>query len=175
MSGRGYDLDFLPALRPVSGRPGVALPLLLLAIGVVFAAAAHRRRGETEARRAETLGLLEERARAATGAPDPLGAGGGGGTPREIVEQRAARIPWEAILASLAESLPAESRVERFAFEWEGGTLRIDVKGGGGDVGSALARSLASDTLFARRFPVVRSEEAGPSSFAILCENGGEP
>ncbi|MBM3319744.1 MAG: hypothetical protein FJY73_03605 [Candidatus Eisenbacteria bacterium] len=169
MSENRYDLDFLPAVRPVDRRPGAVLPLLLLAIGVLFLAVERHESREAANRWEEARRRVEARA-AEAGA----GSGSEGWRARERVEERVERVPWKALLALLAEELPPEGRIERIAYDGAARALRIEGKGSEG-TGAALAGALARDPLVARSFPTVREEKTGPSSFVLLAEERRAP
>jgi hypothetical protein len=169
MNGDRYDLDFLPALRPVDRKSGVILPVLLLALGVLFLAVERHESSEAAARREEARRRIEARAADAAAGSDAAGRRAG-----ERVEERAERVPWKALLALLAEELPQEGRIERIAYDGAARTLRIEARGAEG-TGTALARALARDPWVARVFPSVREEKTGPSSFVLFCEEREAP
>jgi len=165
----GYDIDFLRPLRKDGNGarrgPGRAATILFTAgilFYVVYAAAslgAARARLDREAALLERERDLVRR----TAAADTLFERN-----REALLERAGRIPWAALLGSIARAVPEGERIDRIAYDGEAGSLAVVWSPSDGGARAAFARSVRGDSFVAGAFPLLRTAKGEEADTLLL-------
>ncbi|MBN1826632.1 MAG: hypothetical protein JW958_10215 [Candidatus Eisenbacteria bacterium] len=156
-----YDINLLRALREmgVRRRPGRLVPLLFAA-GLLFygihaagSLGAARARVEREAALLERARDLDRREEETTPFFERR---------REALQARADRIPWSAVLGSIARAVPPGERLDRIDYAGGGrGRLTVTWFPSGPGAARDFARAVREDSLLLRVFPILRVEEGG--------------